>query len=361
MNEYKTVLSGLSLEELKKTLAPLPSFRAVQIYKWLARGALSFDAMTNLSLDLRGDLARRFSLLGSVVAERREDGDGTVKLRIMLEDSAVIEAVLLGDRGGRLTCCLSTQAGCPMGCVFCKTGSLGFSRSLFPGEILEQFYYIAEEGRRLAGQSPAGGHPVSNIVIMGMGEPLLNLENLRKALAIHCDARGTGFSKRRITLSSSGIPGGILELAEKGPETELAFSLNSAREDLRRALMPGAENSLEDIKKELSIYQQHSGRRITLEIVLLGGINTSYRDAREVLGFARGLMAVVNLIPWNPVEGISFNGEPLREPSEGEITGFSSRLEAGKLTVTQRHGKGRGICGACGQLGGIAAASSSRA
>jgi 23S rRNA (adenine2503-C2)-methyltransferase len=309
--------------------------------------------MTDLSLELRQDLARRFALLGTSVQARLTGSDGTVKLRLVPEDGAAAEAVLLNsgnDGGSRLTCCLSTQAGCPVGCVFCKTGSLGFLRSLSASEIVEQFYFIAREAQN-AGFT-AEGRLISNIVVMGMGEPLLNLGELRRALGILCDPRGTGFSKRRVTVSTSGIYGGIIELAEKGPETELAFSLTSAKEELRQSLMPGTRgNSLAKVKEALMYYQKTTGRRVTLEVVLLGGINTSEEDAGAAVDFARGLDAVVNVIPWNPVADLCYNGKALREPSLKEITRFCARLEAGNMRVIRRFKKGRGICGACGQLG----------
>ncbi|MDR1929371.1 MAG: 23S rRNA (adenine(2503)-C(2))-methyltransferase RlmN [Treponema sp.] len=344
MDEKKPVLSGLSLEELEELLAPLPPYRAAQIFRRLGGGALSFNAMTELSLSLRKELQERFSLFGSSVSGRIRGADGTVKLRIALEDGAAVEAVLLRDGKNRLTCCLSTQAGCPVGCVFCKTGSLGFLRNLSAAEIVEQFYYITQEG----------SVPLSNMVIMGMGEPLLNLDNLRKALSILCDARGRGFSKRRITLSTSGIYRGILDLARGGPKIELAFSLTCAREHIRQALMPGTRgSSLKEIKEALTVYQRSTGRRITLETVLLGGINTSGEDAGALLAFTAGLDAAVNVIPWNPVEGLRFDGKPLVEASEQEIDRFCARLRQGKITVTTRYRKGREICGACGQLGGV--------
>jgi 23S rRNA (adenine2503-C2)-methyltransferase len=343
LNEEK-VLTALDEDELTELLSLLPSFRARQIFKWIYRGAASFDEMTDLPFSLREDFKQRFTLYGSAVRKRLSGGDGTVKLLVGLSGGAQTEAVLLKDGKGRFTACLSVQAGCPVGCVFCKTGALGFLRSLEAHEITEQFLHLSREA----------SSPIENIVVMGMGEPLLNLARLRKALDLI--TRGKGLSLRRVTVSTSGIPRGILDMAENGPKTEMAFSVTDAREDLRRRLMPGAgEFSLSEIKAALSVYQEKTGRRITLETVLLGGINTGSQDAGALRDFARGLFAVVNVIPWNPVEGLCFEGKPLREPSPSELEGFIRRLENGGLKVTRRYRRGGDVAGACGQLGTAAA------
>jgi 23S rRNA (adenine2503-C2)-methyltransferase len=339
----KPVLSGIPREQLAAVLEPLPSFRADQIFKWLARGLVTFNDMTDLSRELREDLSARFTLRGSRIAERLDDPDGTIKLKITLGDGAGVEAVILRDGEDRKTACISTQAGCPAGCVFCKTGSLGFLRNLESAEMVEQFLHIRSIQADIA-----------NMVIMGMGEPLLNLEELRKALVILTDQKGIGLSKRRITLSTSGIIGGIRDLADAGPDIRLAVSLTTAEEALRDRLMPiGRSNPLPALKEALRYYQQKQDRRITLEAVLLGGINTRQEDSAAMAAFARGLDAVVNLIPWNPVEGMLFEGKPLKEPSAGEIAAFTRELSQKGIRVTRRFRKGRGVSGACGQLGDL--------
>jgi 23S rRNA (adenine2503-C2)-methyltransferase len=350
----------MTVPELADTLeqtgvGSVPPYRVEQIFSWISRGALSFDQMTNLPQALRRELAARFSIRGSKVSGRLDDPDGTVKLQFTLADGAAIEAVLLAAEKTKpdqepirsYTACLSTQAGCPVGCVFCKTGSLGFLRNLDAFELTDQFLALSDLVRE-RGESCR----ISSIVVMGMGEPLLNLAALRKALSILCDPKGFGLSKRKITLSTSGIREGILELTEQGPEAELALSLTTAREDLRRRLMPGvAGNSLEGIKEALKVYQKKTGRRITLETVLLGGINTGDGDARALAAFAKGLKATVNLIPWNPVPGLSFEGKKISEPPAAETGRFRRLLEQEGLVVTGRYRRGRGISGACGQLG----------
>jgi 23S rRNA (adenine2503-C2)-methyltransferase len=223
-------LTGLAPAELAKALEGLPRFRAGQIFKWIARGASSFKDMTDLSRELREDLGARHALYDSRVVRAPEDPDGTVKLQIRLADGAMIEAALLRDDRGRQTACLSTQAGCPVGCVFCKTGSLGFLRNLAAHEIVEQFLHL----RRIKSA-------IANVVIMGMGEPLLNLAELRAALGIITHPEGLGLSKRRITLSTSGIIPGIRELTDAGPDLRLAVSLTTADQALREELMPIAK------------------------------------------------------------------------------------------------------------------------
>jgi 23S rRNA (adenine2503-C2)-methyltransferase len=335
----KPVLAGLPPGQLRETLASYPAFRSTQVYEWICRGALSFDEMTNLPVSLRAELASRYEVVpGGFVTELR-DSDGTVKLGLKLLDGAVIETVLLDDRTGRKTACLSTQAGCPVGCVFCKTGAIGFKRNLDFHEIAGQFlrFKRMESG-------------ISHIVIMGMGEPLLNLDELRRALDFFSDPGGLNISKRRVTLSTCGIEEGIADLTDNGPDIRLALSLTTAREQLRKRLMPGS-GPLPALKKTLLDYQKKRKRRITLEMVLLGGINTGIPDAKAAAGFAAGLDAVINLIPWNPVEIAGFEGGHLRAPTTKEVSEFAAALESLGLNVTCRTGKGLGIAGACGQLG----------
>jgi 23S rRNA (adenine2503-C2)-methyltransferase len=339
-------LSGLPLDELIDRIASLPPFRAKQIFRWIAGGARSFGEMSDLPLALREDLDRRFLIYSSAVTARLEDpGGAAVKLQIRLRDGVKIEAVLLADGGKdgppRYTACLSTQAGCPGGCVFCKTGSLGFLRNLDSPEIAEQFLFL----RALV---PG----VSNVVIMGMGEPLLNLGELRRALSVLTAPGGLALSPRRITLSTSGVAAGIRDLADQGPPVRLALSLTTADEELRQKLMPiGRANPLPALKDALRYFQRRGGGRLTLEAALFSGLNTRSADAAALIAFAEGLDAVVNLIPWNPVEGLEFEGKRLKEPSRTEIEDFTRRLKQGGLKVTRRFRRGRSIGGACGQLG----------
>ncbi|MCL2809405.1 MAG: 23S rRNA (adenine(2503)-C2)-methyltransferase, partial [Treponema sp.] len=191
-------------------------------------------------------------------------------------------------------------------------------------------------------------------VIMGMGEPLLNLENLREAISFFCDPHGMNISRRRITVSTCGICDGLFDIARNGPYIRLALSLVTANTDLRQKLMPiSKSNPLKKIKEALLLFQKKSKSRITLEIPLLGGINTSNKDACSIAEFAKGLDTVINIIPWNPVPDLLFEGKPLNEPDKKEVQDFIRMLEYQKLKVTKRLHKGRSIMGACGQLGNL--------
>jgi 23S rRNA (adenine2503-C2)-methyltransferase len=343
MSNYndKPVLAGLTFEEVKGFFPNHPPFRSSQIYKWLISGIESFDDMNNLPLSLRKELAEKNTLYPGEVSSTQRDTDGTVKLGISMKDNVVIEAVLLRDGKNRKTACLSTQAGCPVGCVFCKTGMIGYKRNLTAAEISCQFLFLLKTEKE-----------ISHIVIMGMGEPLFNLSELRKAIGFFTDKKGLNISKRRITVSTNGIAEGILDLANNGPDIRLALSLTTAREELRQRLIPASrKNSLPVLKEALLEYQKKMKHRITLEMVLLKGLNTGVSDAKAVRDFSGGLDTVVNLIPWNPVEGLEFEGLPLCTPTQKEISDYASALENEGMKVTTRMKKGRGISGACGQLG----------
>jgi len=353
MKTIPASLTGFLPAELENILLPLPRMRASQIYKWITRGVSGFDQMTDLPSSLREELKSRFRLYSSAVDSRHKDARGSSeKIVIALEDGLKIESVLLRDGKSRFTACLSTQAGCPAGCVFCKTGSLGFSRNLTAAEIAEQFLFLRTAA--CAEAEEKSGHGIDNIVIMGMGEPLLNLAELRKTIAFFTDPAGINFSKRRITISTCGILGGLFDLADNGPYVRLALSLVTADEELRRQLMPiAAENPLEKVKQALAAFQSKSGGRVTLELPLLGGVNTRAKDAQLISQFAKGMDTVINIIPWNPAAGLEFEGKPLREPDKRETEDFVKQLESLGLKVTMRHRKGRGVMGACGQLGEV--------
>ena len=351
MNQLKT-LAGLTIAEIEEQTS-LPRFRAEQIYRWITRGQGDFDKMTDIPNSLRELLKPRFRVFSCAVEHVYED-TGAKKIVAALRDGLKIEAVLLSDGKKRLTACLSTQAGCPAGCVFCKTGSLGFKRNLECAEIVEQFIFLRAEAGGESNAENKEKHIIDNIVIMGMGEPLLNLEQLRKAIAIFTDRQGMHLSARRITVSTCGISPALFDIAENGPYVRLALSLVTADEKLRRRLMPlAAANPLQKVKEALVLFQRNGGGRVTLEAPLLGGVNTREEDARCAAAFAAGLDTVVNIIPWNPVAGLEFEGRPLREPEKKETENFIRMLESRGLKVTMRLRKGRRVMGACGQLGSI--------
>lgn len=332
----KIVLSGLLSEEITQKLELSQGFRGKQIFKWIGNGVKSFDDMTNLSLDLRNTLKEKALVRSSTVSNVLKDPDGTIKLQITLFDNNAVETVLLTDKEGRKTACVSCQAGCAMKCAFCMTGTLGLSRNLEAGEIVEQFLYLEE----IAGK-------LDNIVFMGMGEPMQNLEGIRKAIQILCHKDGRALSSKRITLSTCGIIKGIYDLADNGPHIRLAVSLTTANEDLRKEIMPVTSgNSLADLRKAIDYYAEKSGKRVTLEAALLHNKNTDKISADNLINFAKGIDVNINLIPWNPVSIL-----PFTEPTTEEVKHFLGLIEKAGLNVTLRTRRGRKIGGACGQLG----------
>lgn len=332
----KIYISALLPEELTGALGFSQKFRGMQIFKWIARGADSFDTMTNLSKEVRASLSEKAVLRSSSISQVLKDPDGTVKLQITLRDGRAVETVLLTDRDGRKTACVSCQAGCAMKCAFCRTGQLGFARNLEPEEIVEQFLFLEAECGTL-----------DNIVFMGMGEPMQNLPAIRKAVAVLTHPDGRNLSARRITISTCGIVKGIYDLADNGPHLRLAVSLTTADEQLRSQIMPvNLANPLSELQKAIAYYAEKSGKRVTLEAALMRGQNTGSENARRMIQFAQGINVNINLIPWNPVEELPFS-----EPDAAEIRNFTALLENAGLNVTLRTRRGEKIGGACGQLG----------
>jgi 23S rRNA (adenine2503-C2)-methyltransferase len=333
-------LAGLLPEEIAGLYNLPRPFMGKQVFKWVAKGAASFEDMTDIPLQIRRELSEKARLRTGSITRRLEDS-GAIKLQISFPDEIGIETVLLADREGRKTACLSSQAGCALGCRFCQTGRLGFMRNLSAGEIVEQFLFLEEIAKETT--------PLDNVVFMGMGEPLLNLDALRKAIAILTHPGGRNFSLRRITVSTAGIIQGILNLADHGPAVRLAVSLTTADPALRNDLMPVARaNTLDKLKKAIAYYSQKTGKRCTLEAVLMGGVNTGAGHALQLADFAQDLGAHVNLIPWNPVPGLPFTG-----PAQEEARNFVRVLESRHIPVTLRLRRGSNIAGACGQLGKV--------
>lgn len=324
--------------EICSTLKISPSFRGKQIFKWISDGVSSFEEMLNIPKELRIKLNNSALIRSSKITQVLRDTDGTIKLQITLFDNRSIEAVLLTDKKERKTACVSCQAGCAMACAFCQTGKLGFGRNLTASEIVEQFFYLEEIAGRL-----------DNIVFMGMGEPMLNLKGIRKAVEILTHPEGRALSSRRITLSTCGIISGIYDLADNGPHMRLAVSLTTADPALREKLMPVTKtNPLDKLKEAIAYYTEKTGKRCTLEAALMSGTNASEQSALQMAKFAKDLDAHINLIPWNTIPDIPFSS-----PSSTECRNFVHILEKEGINVTLRTHRGRKIGGACGQLGKI--------
>ncbi len=315
-----------------------PRYRNAQIHRWLFAGrAASFDAMTDLPASLRELLAAEFRVWSTEVPLHKVTDDGTEKLLVQLFDGQQIECVLLRD-AGRRTICISTQVGCAMGCVFCASGLAGVARNLTAGEIVEQML-------RLDRLLPTDER-LSHIVVMGMGEPLANLDQLLPALRQASAADGLGISPRRITISTVGLPEAIHRLADEKSRYNLAVSLHAPDDALRHELVKVSKNiPLADILDAADRYFEVSGRRLTFEYVLLAGRNDQPDHARRLAALIRGRTALVNVIPYNPVAGL-----PYQTPSPGDVSRFVEVLRFAGLNVQVRERKGDKIDAACGQL-----------
>ncbi len=336
MTEFEFNSAAGSLpEQISKITGSGPAYRGRQIFDWIWKGAQTFTEMTNLPAGIRSELDDRLSLYSSKILEKHEDNDNTVKLLIELYDGARIETVLLTDETGRKTACLSSQVGCAMGCKFCRTALMGLKRNLRSEEIIEQFLHL---------KNSYGD--ISNIVYMGMGEPLNNYDEFKKSVALFTRKDMPGLSPRRITVSTCGIVSGIKKIAAELPALRLAVSLVSADPKKRLSLMPvTAGNSLDELKEALIVFQKASGKRLTLECAIMCGINDAIADAAGIARWVSGLNAIVNVIPWNRADDIDFS-----EPDEKSIEAFCAVLEKSGVPVTRRYRRGRGLNAACGQL-----------
>ena len=334
-------LLDLTPEEFDKWFADheLPPYRARQVRGWVfKRRAAGFEEMTDLPLDLRERLSAEFTIFSAQIAAHQKADDGSEKLLLKLHDGEAVECVLLRDDRQRSTACISSQVGCAMGCVFCATGLDGVVRDLSIGEIVEQLLHLQ---RLLADDERLG-----NIVVMGMGEPLLNLDAVMPALAAASGPDGLGIGVRRVTISTVGLPKGIRRLAEMDCPYHLAVSLHAPNDEIRNELVPANRSTgMKAILAAADEYFTRTGRRVTYEYVLLAGVNDRAEHARELVGFLRGRPALVNLIPYNSVPGL-----PYRTPSPGATAEFAEILTRGGLEVSTRYRKGERIQAACGQL-----------
>lgn len=331
----------LSLIELRDLLegSGWDRFRAVQVFDWsFHKLVFSFDSMNNLPRALRNFLDDGFTILSCREKIRRESEDGTVKLFLEYESGKQAEAVLI-PAAKRLTACLSTQSGCPLKCVFCASGQGEFRGNLSSGEILEQLLrlqLLASERQKY----------ITHLVFMGMGEPLLNYENTLAAIKTIHSPDGFGMSARRITVSTVGIPEGIVRLASENLPLNLAVSLHSADRKKRESLIPIAKSvDLEHVISAAGTYFRKTGREITLEYIMIPGVNMDSEDAGKLATVTRRLRADVNLIPYNPTGVPQF-----MQPSEKEVENFCSLLKSLKINVHVRNSKGKDIEAACGQL-----------
>jgi 23S rRNA (adenine2503-C2)-methyltransferase len=338
----KIDLKNLSPSELVEFLASFGKerYRSIQILRWLyQQGVQSFDEMTNLSKNFRQEL-RQISFISVLRRVRVEKaGDGTKKFLFQLEDGNRIESVLIPDKA-RLTLCVSTQVGCALGCRFCLTGKIGWKRDLKASEILNQILEV----RKMLPEKTS----ITNIVLMGMGEPLANYRNTLKATQLMAHPDAFRFSSRRITLSTVGLLPELEEMLEEKTPFRLAISLNASNEETRTYLMP--INRRYPLNKVLALCRKFPLQRrirITFEYVLIEGINDSSQDAKRLLRVLKGIPSKVNLIPLNEAPEI-----PFKRPSQERVNRFQEILMEGGLTAIVRNSKGWEISAACGQLQG---------
>jgi len=329
----------LSFEELERLLADLDPrpFRAAQVLRWVyTLGIDDFKLMTDMPVGLRESLVAFCDLRPMREIERTETGDQTVKFLHVLADGEMIESVLIPEDGHN-TLCVSTQSGCSMSCAFCETGRSPGGRNLTTGEILAQIVYaIRFTGDRLK---------VRNLVFMGMGEPLLNLGSLLPALEVILSDRGLDFSPRRVTVSTCGWVPGIIQLANEGPDVNLAVSLNATDDQTRSKIMPvNRQYPIGTLMEAVNRFPLKARRRITFEYVLIEGINDTQEDARRLKSILKGIPAKVNLIPCNE----NFSG--FRAPSEDKTRAFQEWLLDYGVLATMRKSRGQEIGAACGQL-----------
>lgn len=333
----KTDIKSMTLAELQEELsrAGQPKFRGIQIFHWLHRGVAGFDEMTDISKDTRRWLEERYEIFQAEVVKRQVSRDGTVKYLFRMHDGELVESVLMKYHHG-YSICISTQVGCKMNCSFCATGQSGFSRNLAPSEILSQIQ-SAQRDR---------GIRVSNVVLMGMGEPLDNYENVLRFLELVSHPEGINIGMRHISLSTCGVADKIYELAEKKLQLTLSISLHAPNDEIRNRTMPVNRRwNVDALLKACRHYARETGRRISFEYAMISGLNDMDWCAKELSARLKGMPAHVNLIPVNDVTGTGYKKSgPERQKR------FVSILESGGCTATVRRTLGSDIEASCGQL-----------
>jgi len=338
----KKNIREIKLEELIDFLKNqnIPSYRAKQIHEWLwKKRAISFNEMTSLSLSLRELLEQNFCLNAVKIHKAEKSSDGTIKYSLKLYDNKLVEGVLIPSKK-RLTACISSQVGCSLSCTFCATGTLKLERNLNYAEIYDQIFILNEEALLNFGK------PLSNIVYMGMGEPLLNYENLLKSIELVSSKTGLSMSPKRITVSTAGIAKMIKKLADDDVRFNLAISLHTSDDKKREEIMPINKSiNLEELKESIKYFFEKTGTRITYEYILFKDINDSLDDAHELVKFCKSTPYKVNLIEYNSVDNI-----PFQKASNNKTEKFINFLNEKNVIVNLRRSKGKDINAACGQL-----------
>ncbi len=342
MQNEKLDIRSLSFEQLKHEMDLLgeKAFRAKQIYEWLwQKAARSFDSMTNLSLDLRNKLDERFCINAVKVHSHQVSNDRTVKFAFKLFDGHLIEGVLI-PANDRMTACVSSQVGCSLTCKFCATGYMERKRNLNPDEIFDQVVLINETSREFYNKN------LSNIVYMGMGEPLLNYANVMKSIERITSPSGLGMSPQRITVSTAGIAKMIKKLGDDEVRFNLALSLHAANDAKRNEIMPINEsNNLDVLAESLQYFYEKTGTRVTFEYIAFNQFNDSEQDAAELYQFWKRVPSKINIIEYNPISFADFINS-----KEDRLDKFKTYLEKKGVIVNVRRSRGKDIDAACGQL-----------
>jgi 23S rRNA (adenine2503-C2)-methyltransferase len=337
----RTNLLGYSKDQLEQLMVDMGErpFKGRQLFKWLYNSRqYDFAMMTDLSKDLRSRLAESFLLAPLVPEHEAVSADGTIKFLFRLHDGHPVEAVLIPDDDSeRKALCISTQAGCALGCRFCATGTMGLLRDLTPGEIVGQMMCLRDR---------FGEAAFTNVVMMGMGEPLMNFANVVAALRIVTDSLGLGHAAKKVTISTSGVSPKIKKLADTGLKTRLAISLHAADQAKRERIMPIAQTfKLDKLFEAIRYYTDKTGFRVTLEYILFEGFNDTMEDIKVLARLIQGIPCKINLLAYNPVDGLSF-----KRPSDDKVDWFARQLYPRAPAVTVRKSRGQDIDAACGQL-----------
>tara|TARA_B100000508_G_scaffold140901_1_gene144163 strand:- start:4871 stop:5929 length:1059 start_codon:yes stop_codon:yes gene_type:complete len=331
-----------SIEELGEIIQSMGEkpFRARQIKEWIwNKSAHSFDEMTSLSKDLRERLKERFEILPVAISEHQKSDDGTIKVAFTTHDKKVIEGVLI-PTPKRMTACISSQVGCSLTCKFCATGQLKRLRNLTAAEVYDQVVAIRDLADREYEK------PLSNIVVMGMGEPLLNYSEMMKGISYITSEEGLGMSPRRITLSTAGIAKMIMKLGDDHAKINLAVSLHAANDEKRSAIMPiNDQNNLDVLAEALNYYYQKTKQPVTFEYIIFKDFNDSLDDAKELLEFCNTIPSKVNIIEYNSIDGGEF-----QQADPDKVDAFSAFLERNGVVAKIRRSRGKDIDAACGQL-----------
>jgi 23S rRNA (adenine2503-C2)-methyltransferase len=342
MKSLKTNIRSLNLTQLEEWFIQSgdKKFRANQVFDWLwKKGVQSIEAMSNLSKETRNKLSESFEFPALLLNKTQLSADGTMKIRFITNDQHFIEGVII-PADERITACVSSQIGCSLTCAFCATGKMKRERNLYFYEIFDQVAMLNHIAEKQYGRG------LTNIVFMGMGEPLLNYSQVTEAIEKITSPDSLGMSPRRITVSTAGIAKMIRKLGDDQVRYRLALSLHAANDEKRSKIMPiNDENNLESLIAALNYFFQKTKSRISLEYILLKNVNDSMEDAKQLVRIARRIPCRVNIIEYNPVEGTGFE-----KASEENTQRFANALEQSGITVTIRHSRGKDIDAACGQL-----------